>query len=128
MSRERAGRAAAILIAAFAVALAASAATSPRREVAVFAGGCFWGMEDVLRRLPGVLDTEVGYTGGRTAEPNEAASTTSTEIPSAEESATPPHGDPTADAALPDEAGSADRDSDSDAGGADAGPDEPSPQ
>jgi peptide methionine sulfoxide reductase msrA/msrB len=33
-------------------------------EVAILAGGCFWGMEDILRRIPGVLDTEVGYTGG----------------------------------------------------------------
>src|ERR687893_1084709 len=33
-------------------------------EVAVLAGGCFWGVEEILRGVRGVLDTEVGYTGG----------------------------------------------------------------
>jgi peptide methionine sulfoxide reductase msrA/msrB len=38
---------------------------SGRTEVAILAGGCFWGMEEIIREIPGVIDTEVGYTGGR---------------------------------------------------------------
>ena len=41
-----------------------------KREVATFAAGCFWGVEEAFARVPGVLATQVGYTGGRTKDPS----------------------------------------------------------
>jgi peptide-methionine (S)-S-oxide reductase len=35
-----------------------------QQEKAILAGGCFWGMQELIRNLPGVISTKVGYTGG----------------------------------------------------------------
>lgn len=35
-----------------------------RNETSILAGGCFWGMQDLVRKLPGVIGTRVGYSGG----------------------------------------------------------------
>lgn len=75
---SRPGRGWIIGSAAVAVVLTASAFAGPgstgatdaqNREVAILAGGCFWGMQGILRKIPGVIETEVGYTGGWVPNP-----------------------------------------------------------
>ena len=49
--------------------VAAGLVKAPKLETAILAGGCFWGMEEIIRQLPGVTKTTVGYSGGKTADP-----------------------------------------------------------
>ena len=49
---------------------AGAAAKDPgSRAETILAGGCFWGMQEILRGIPGVIETEVGYSGGTTTDP-----------------------------------------------------------
>jgi peptide-methionine (S)-S-oxide reductase len=44
-------------------------AKTMNKETATLAGGCFWGMEEIIRNIPGVIETTVGYTGGTIDNP-----------------------------------------------------------
>lgn len=58
-----------VLALMFAASGAASAQTPPGQAVATFAGGCFWCTESDFDKVPGVISTTSGYTGGRAANP-----------------------------------------------------------
>ena len=46
-----------------------SGAKNMTKQTATLAGGCFWGMEEIIRKIPGVLETSVGYAGGSIENP-----------------------------------------------------------
>ena len=58
-----------IAAAAATLAIVASTANAQRLETVIFAGGCFWCVESDFDRIPGVVRTTSGYTGGATANP-----------------------------------------------------------
>ena len=53
----------------FTSALAAPKEPAPKLETATFATGCFWGTEEFFRKIPGVVESRVGFSGGTTPNP-----------------------------------------------------------
>ena len=53
---------------------------SDNAETAILAGGCFWGMQELIRKQPGVISTRVGWSGGDISDPSEANPGTHAEV------------------------------------------------
>jgi len=66
---EHANEHAAVLAGCLLAPAALAAEAKEGQETAILAGGCFWGMEEIIREIPGVISTEVGYIGGSTDAP-----------------------------------------------------------
>jgi methionine-S-sulfoxide reductase len=56
------------ILGSFLLSLLAAAQTGSR-QTATFSAGCFWGVEEFFRKIPGVVETRVGYTGGDVKDP-----------------------------------------------------------
>src|SRR3954462_4507752 len=70
MSGDKEARMKRLFIAAVLTLTASSSAAATRTETAVFAGGCFWGMEAVFEHVKGVRDVVSGYAGGNARDAN----------------------------------------------------------